>query len=189
MRSSLALGYYYRVKAYMNDGVESDFSAPVAGSTRATEVLAPSGVTASDGVLNDAVVVLWDASDNADYYRVYRSGTVEGPYNQVGGDLYGTVFYDLLVDADVPYYYKVKAYNEAEGESDFSAETVGRASTAGADGPKFIQGEPLVSGTYRSTDEIIGTYTFNEEGSCTRVMLAIEDPSLDYYNLAGDMAV
>ena len=177
--------YYYKLKAYMDDGVESDFSTPAAGSTRATEVLAPSGVTASDGVLNNAVVVLWDAADNADYYRLYRSGTAGGPYSPMGGDLYGTVSYDLPVDADVVYYYKVKAYNEGGGESDFSAETFGRASAAGADGPEIIQGEPLVGGTYRSTDEIIGTYTFNEQGSCTKVMLAIEDPNLDYYNLAG----
>ncbi len=160
--------YYYKVKVYMDDGVESDFSPPVAGSTSSAEVPAPSGVTASDGVFNDTVLVLWEASDNADYYRVYRSETLEGPYDQVGGNLYGTAYYDLLVDADVSYRYKVKAYNETEGESDFSAEAVGRASTAGVDGPEFIQGEPLVSGTYRSTDELIGTYTFNEQGSCTK---------------------
>ncbi len=177
--------YYYKLKAYMDDGVESDFSPPVAGSTSSAEVPAPSGVTATDGVFNDTVLVLWEVSDNADYYRVYRAGNLEGPYDQVGGNLYGTVYYDLLVDAAVPYYYKVKAYNETEGESDLSAEAVGRASTAGIDGPEFIQGEPLVSGTYRASDELIGTYTFNEQGSCTRVMLATEDENLDYYHLAG----
>jgi len=149
--------YYYKVRAYMDDGVESDFSPPVTGST-----------------------------GNAEYYRVYRSLTSEGPYNQVGGDLYGTVLYDLPVDADVPYYYKVKAYNGTGGESDFSAQTVGRASAAGADGPEFIQAEPVVSGTYISTDETIGTYTFDEGGSCTKIMAAPEDDSFnDYFHLEG----
>jgi len=177
--------YYYKVKAYMDDGLESDFSDPAAGSTTGTEVLAPSGVMASDGLLNDAILILWDASDNAYFYRVYRSATTEGPYNQVGGDLYGTAFYDLAVDADVPYYYRVKAYSEAGGESDFSEEALGRASTGGADGPEIIQGEALVGGTYASADPMLGTYTFNEGGSCARVMLATEDPRLDYYHLQG----
>jgi spore coat protein H len=177
--------YYYKLKAYMDDGVESDFSPPVAGSTSSAEVMAPSGVTASDGVFNDTVLVLWEVSTNADYYRVYRSEALEGTYDQVGGNLYGTAFYDLLVNADVPYHYKVKAYNETEGESDFSPEAVGRASAAGADGPEFIQGDPLVSGTYRSTDELIGTYTFNQGGACNKVMLAVEDPNRDYYRLTG----
>jgi len=177
--------YYYKLKAHMDDGVESGYSPPVVGSTSSAEVPAPSGVTASDGVFNDTVLVLWDASENADYYRVHRSETLEGPYEQVGGDLSGTAYYDLLVDGDVPYHYKVKACNETEGESDFSAEAVGRASAAGVDGPEFIQGEPLVSGTYRSEEEIIGTYTFNPGGGCTRVMLAEEDPSVDYYHLHG----
>jgi hypothetical protein len=177
--------YYYRLKAYMDDGVESDFSPPVAGSTSSAEVPAPSGVTASDGVFNNAVLVLWEVSENADHYRVYRSETLEGPYDRVGGNLSGTAFYDMPVGADVSYYYKVKAYNETEGESDFSAEAAGSASTAGAEGPQMIQGEPLVSGTYRSTDELIGTYTFNEGGACAKVMLATEDPALDYYHLQG----
>jgi hypothetical protein len=177
--------YYYKVKAYMDDGVESDFSLPVAGSTSSAEVLAPSGVTASDGVFNDTVLVLWEVSANADYYRVYRSEAIAGPYDLVSGDLYGTAFYDPLVNADVSYRYKVKACNETEGESDFSSEAVGSASTAGVDGPEFIQGEPLVSGTYRSTDELLGTYTFNEGGSCSKTMLAIDDPALDYYDLQG----
>ncbi len=177
--------YYYKLKAYMDYGVESDFSPPVAGSTSGSEVPAPSGLTASDGIFNNAILVLWDASENADHYRVYRSQTVEGPYDRVGGDLYGTAFYDLAVDADVAYYYKVTGYNESEGESDLSVEALGRASTAGVDGPEIAQGEPLVSGRYTSSEELIGTYTFNAGGSCSRVMLALEDPGLDYYNLAG----
>jgi len=177
--------YFYKLKAYMDDGVESDFSLPAAGSTSSAEVTAPSGVTASDGVFNDTVLVLWEVSANADYYRVYRSEALEGTYEQVGGNLYGTAFYDLPVDADVSYHYKVKAYNETEGDSNFSAEAVGRASAAGADGPEFIQADPLVSGTYRSTDELLGTYTFDVGGGCRKTMLAIEDPGLDYYHLAG----
>jgi spore coat protein CotH len=177
--------YYYKVKACMNDGLESDFSSPVSGSTSSAEVLAPSGVTASDGVFNDTVLVLWEVSANADYYRVYRSEAVAGPYNLVSGDLHGTAFYDLLASTGVSYRYRVKAYNETEGESDFSEEAVGSASAAGADGPEFTQGDPLVSGTYRSTDELLGTYTFDAGGSCTKTMLAIEDPGLDYYDLAG----
>ena len=117
--------------------------------------------------------------------RAYRSETIGGPYDQVGGNLYGTVFYDLLVDADFPYYYKVKAYSETGDESDFSTETVGSASTSGADGPEIIQGGPVVSGTYSSNQEASGTYTFNEDGSCTRVVLAADDPSTDYFQLEG----
>jgi len=177
--------YYYKVKAYTDEGVESDFSTPVTGSTSDASVPVPSNVTASDGVFNNAVMMLWEASVKADYYRVYRSETVFGPYDQVSGDLYGTVFYDLLVDADIFYYYKVKAYSETGDESDFSIETAGRASTGGADGPEIIQGDPVVSGTYSSAQETSGTYIFNQDGSCTRVIPATEDPFADYYHLEG----
>jgi hypothetical protein len=170
----------------MDDGVESDFSSPVVGSTASDEVLAPSGVTASDGLFNDTVLVLWDSSDNADYYRVFRSESSQGAYSQLGGDLHGTAFYDLVVDPDLPYYYKVKAFNEEGRESDFSTETIGRASTAGIDGPEIIQGDPVVNGTYHSADEMVGTYAFNEDGSCERVIAAPEDDNFnDYYQLEG----
>ena len=64
-----ATSYFYKVKAYTDEGVESDFSAPVAGSTSDAAVPNPSGVTASDGVFNNAVMVIWEASVNADYYQ------------------------------------------------------------------------------------------------------------------------
>ena len=45
----------------------------------------PAGVAATDGTYTDKVVVTWNASTGASYYRVYRSTSLTGTKTALGG--------------------------------------------------------------------------------------------------------
>jgi hypothetical protein len=83
--------------------------------------VAPTGLSASDGVFSDQVQLSWSAVSGADSYLVYRAEGLDGvkqpaaglPTTSLGGA-------DLWTTPGVTYYYWVKACN-GMGCSDFSA--------------------------------------------------------------------
>lgn len=87
----------------------------------------PGDVTATEGVLTDAVDVLWAESDNyPEFYQVYRSGTDNSATAQaVSGMIPASFvtqinsFRDETVSSGQTYYYWVRSLNPA-GPSDFS---------------------------------------------------------------------
>jgi len=173
--------YYYRVKAFTNGGADSEFSYEVVGytgvmapaadgdSTDSMALDAPHGVTATDGVYSDMILVTWDPVSNASLYRVHRADAAHGPYDQVGGDIRGTVFYDNTTEANRVCHYSVKAYGSDGGESESSTCVAGSTSSLGPRGPEIITGSALNEGTYSAANDLgTTTYVFNDDGTCAK---------------------
>ncbi len=87
---------------------------------------APSWIYASQGDYSDCVYIDWDWSDDASYYKVYRSTSQYGSKTYLGYT-YSTYMYDYDATPGVTYYYWVTASNEY-GESDYSSYATGYCS-------------------------------------------------------------
>jgi hypothetical protein len=169
--------YHYKVKAFTDDGVESEFSTVALGARSAavstSEAItgAPDGVSATDGTYNDMIIVSWNPVQNADYYRVYRSDSAAGTYDQISENMSGTIFYDKPLAANVTYYYTVKAFTDDKVATEFNMRVASSTSDRGSSGPEIVEGAALVGGTYSLTNNMgTTTYTFNDDGTCTKSM-------------------
>ncbi|MFK0023665.1 fibronectin type III domain-containing protein [Streptomyces sp. NPDC090798] len=118
--------YYYEVRAYDKAGNESTGTADQAVATvDRTAPAAPRSVTAT---VNAATVrVGWQATADAQDYRVLRSATVDGAYTAVSDWLSGTTYADSAADIKQEWFYKVTARDAAGNVSAASA-----AGTTGA---------------------------------------------------------
>lgn len=58
---------------------------------------------------DNSIILQWEASDFANYYRIYRSLQAGGPYIVIADDLSGTVFEDNEVQRNLLYYYRVES--------------------------------------------------------------------------------
>jgi hypothetical protein len=170
--------YYYRVKAFTTQGVESDFSTMDEGSTAAGGVTPPTGVQATDGYYSHMVTIAWEEHINADYYRVYRSDTADGEYTQIGGDLTETTVNDKTVVVDTVYYYRVRAFTDEGDTSGYSIADVGFSSEGGMGAPDIYNGAQLIEGTYSVTDANGTTkYIFLSDGTCEKWTPYPSDPN------------
>jgi fibronectin type 3 domain-containing protein len=137
--------YYYWVKA-CNGTNCSNFST---NDTGWRKLLAPTGVTASDGTYTDKVALSWTGSAGATYYQVYRStsatGTKAGPSTTSS-----TTINDTSATPGVTYWYWVKACRGSNC-SDFSAYDTGWRNLAA---PTNVQAS---DGTF--TDKVQITWT------------------------------
>lgn len=129
--------YYYSVQS--RDGLNiSNFSARDAGSRAETVPLpvAPENVVASKGEFENYVVVRWDPSENAEFYRIYRGETADPNASSIspnGQGVSDTVFYDTSAQEGRTYFYFVQAVNSA-GTSPFGGGDFGfRAFSTTAD--------------------------------------------------------
>ncbi|MBI2438233.1 MAG: PQQ-binding-like beta-propeller repeat protein [Lentisphaerae bacterium] len=134
---------YYWVQA-SNELDMSAWSAPDSGWRL---LVAPTGLTASDGAYTDQVAISWSASTNATAYSLWR-----GPANDTNvadfiSQTTTTTFADASAATGVIYYYWVKATNTL-GASDFSAPDTGwRAAATPADVPTItVQPQSLTRG-------------------------------------------
>ncbi|MCE5231507.1 hypothetical protein LLG95_18165 [bacterium] len=110
--------YYYWVKA-SNSAGDSGFSISNSGYRALVTPNAPTGLTASDGIYTDKVVVNWQPVSGATLYKVYR-GTTSNVSDavQIGTDS-APPFENKTGTPGMSYYYRVKACNYA-GDSWFS---------------------------------------------------------------------
>jgi hypothetical protein len=179
--------YYYKVKAFTDQGVGSDFSTIDQGSTAPSGVSPPLGVRATDGFYKHMVTITWQAHINADYYRVYRSDTMEGNYAQISGDITAATVNDKTVAGNTTYHYRVRAFTNEGETSGFSDSDAGSASDAGLGAPDIIYGARLVEGTYSNTDLDGNTtsYTFFSNGTCTKKTPNKPDPNWPIIDTAG----
>ncbi|MBU0715826.1 MAG: hypothetical protein KJ964_10770 [Verrucomicrobia bacterium] len=97
-------------------------STTVVVRVEVTALVAPSGVTASDGTYTNQVVVNWNPVANAPNYKVYRSSTFDSTMAELIGGSVGTSFNDLTGMAGVKYYYWVSSVNSDGGEGDKSTD-------------------------------------------------------------------
>ncbi len=86
-------------------------------------ILAPTGVSASDGTYTDKVQVSWNASSGATYYEVYRNTPTPAATSPLGSPS-ASPYDDMSGTAGTTYWYFIKACNTA-GCSGFSSSDSG----------------------------------------------------------------
>jgi len=121
--------YYYWVKA-VNAAGTSGFSSSNDGYRA---LLAPTGVTATDGTLTTGVGVMWNAVSGGSFYCVYRATTPEGTKTALMSTWQpGLSFTDTTAVAGVQYYYFVQAGTSTTGTrpSTYSAYDAGMRAEA-----------------------------------------------------------
>ena len=104
--------YWYQVRACGSAGCSLP-SHSVSGYASAATLLAPEGVTASDGTEADKVVVSWQKVNAATSYQVYRAGSKNGTY-VLKAETGTTSWTDTTVTPGTTYWYKVRACTTAE---------------------------------------------------------------------------
>ena len=133
--------YYYWVKATNRSGT-SGWSNSDTGYRKVAAPLAPTGVSASDGLSATEIVVSWNASATAESYSVWRgTSSSSSSATQIASGLTVTSYSDTSAIAGTTYYYWVKATNSTD-TSDFStpaaegrlAVIVGPTSVSASDG-------------------------------------------------------
>lgn len=137
--------YVYRVvKWAVNDDLTaSDDLKNWLSLSTSTSMVAPTGVTASDGTSSSSVVVSWTASAGASYYTIYRStGSVFSGATTVGTST-TTSYTDSTVVVDTVYTYWVKASSASATSSESTPDT------------GFAQSSSATSRTFTAT----GTFT------------------------------
>ncbi len=108
--------YYYWIKAGNINGW-SDFGASESGYKK---WIAPSNVSATDGVYPDKIRVTWSGIDGATKYKVYRNQVDNSSTAaDISGEILTMNFDDINAEQRQLYYYWVKAGN-ASGWSGFS---------------------------------------------------------------------
>lgn len=119
--------YYYRVRAEIAGGVGplSDADEGFAASGAPQPPSIPDHVSASDDA-PPPILLTWDAASGASTYKVYRSDSSDGVYQELAADLSVTSYDDAAVNTEEYYYYKVSAVND-NGESSLSAWAQGYA--------------------------------------------------------------
>jgi transcriptional regulator CtsR len=112
--------YYYRVRAY-NRGGDSGYSNTVNATTSAlAPPAAPSNLVA-DTVSRSQINLTWQRnSTNEDGFKIERSldGAAFAQIATVGQGI--TTYLDTGLTASTQYYYRVRAYNAATGDSGYS---------------------------------------------------------------------
>ena len=102
--------YYYQLESCNDNGCSgrspevSATTAPATPSAPAT----PTAATQSDS----AISITWSAVAGATHYKLYRSETSGGSFDQIGGDIAATDYVDDSgLTANTPYYYQLEACN------------------------------------------------------------------------------
>jgi hypothetical protein len=112
--------YYYRLTAFNNRQVESDFSSALEGST----VSKPAGLQATGDMIRE-IHLQWHASPFSEIkgYRIYRNTAAEGTFQRIGElpSTNKTSFVDQqnLSDATT-YYYRLTLYDDQGRETGLS---------------------------------------------------------------------
>jgi hypothetical protein len=119
---------------------------------------APSGVSASDGLYSDRVLITWTASAGATGYEVWRAAHNKTQQASKIGDLSGTSYDDSSANAGTVYYYWVKAKN-AGGTSGFSASDSGYRARAGAAVQSFTTNTTATPVTFAKASDLLDSPT------------------------------
>jgi fibronectin type 3 domain-containing protein len=86
----------------------------------------PTGITATDGVYRDKVVITWTESEGAETYKILKSIDTEDDFRVIAAEITGSSYDDTTISMSRDYYYKVVAVNTG-GESGESVSDLGYA--------------------------------------------------------------
>jgi len=109
----------------------------------------PTSVTATDGTFLDRIRILWDSIVQADYYEIFRANSADGQ-KTLAGTSSDVQFEDTAVNAEVLYYYWVRACNP-EDCSELSAYDTGWRQLNIPDVPASVQAS---DGTYANRIQV-----------------------------------
>jgi len=100
--------YYYKVSAYNSsgEGSQSKISAITLPET-------PVGITTTTN--STSITINWSAVTGVDGYKIYRSTTSSGTYEEISSST-SISYTDIGLTSNTTYYYKIAAYNNG-GES------------------------------------------------------------------------
>jgi fibronectin type 3 domain-containing protein len=157
--------YYYRLTAFNNRQIESDFSSALEGST----VSKPAGLQATGDMIRE-IHLQWHASPFSEIkgYRIYRNTAPEGTFERIGElqSTNKTSFVDQknLSDA-ITYYYRLTLYDgqgRETGLSDIaSAITKGKPPTPeGLSAQSGLVKRVKLSWKVRPEKEVEGYYVY-----------------------------
>jgi fibronectin type 3 domain-containing protein len=176
--------YYYVVFAHNDSGSAS--SQPVSATTlRSPAPGVPTNVTAV-AQSSSSILISWNAPSSGEVmsYIIWRAGSVDGNYTQIGGS-YELSYTDTKLSAGTTYYYKVSA-NGGYGESDRSP-SVSATTNQGIPGtPTNVTATALSSTSIKITwDEVTGATSYNvyspeEAGSSSNFVLLDTVPTNSY---------
>jgi len=134
--------YYYKVRAYNDRGIQSEFSPVVEAQTAVTPN--PPVILKTEGHVR-SISLLWSPGPGSEDplrlkgYRLYRAKSEQGPYREVANlqstnlgaataaldRLLKVSHLDKALGDGEEYYYRVTAFNEKDLESEFSRSVKG----------------------------------------------------------------
>ena len=128
--------YYYQLEA-CNDNGCSGRSLETSAAT-APPTAPPAAPTAPDATPQNAgeIEINWNTVARATHYKLYRSETSGGSFDQIGGDITGVRYADSDLFADTAYYYELEACNSG-GCSGRSSEVSATTYPAAPDAPEI----------------------------------------------------
>jgi fibronectin type 3 domain-containing protein len=160
--------FYYKVAACSSCGYSSEVLGELSAAVSATTFLvAPSGVNATSETSN-SITISWNNLQDATAYRIFKSGTSNGTYTEIGTSTSNS-YTDTGLPTNVQYYYKVSGYNsitEGDNSSYVYATTLlkaptGVTTTVNSSNKITISWNAVTDANgyyvYRS-DEVSGTY-------------------------------
>ncbi len=117
---NLSLGTHNIVLAVTDNGGASNSDTAIVTVTKPIALLAPTGLTASDGEAE--ITLTWNANSEPDLagYNIYRATTPGGPYTKVA--TVGIVITYTNTNIEGTFYYVITAFNQAGNESPYSNE-------------------------------------------------------------------
>ncbi len=140
--------YYYKIRAYNDRGIQSEFSQVIDAKTAVTPN--PPVILKTEGHVK-GIALVWSPGPGSEDplplkgYRLYRARSEQGPYREIvkiesrGGmgdvsvaldRLLKVPYLDKGLDDGAEYYYRVTAYNEKDLESGFSRSVKGTTTPA-----------------------------------------------------------
>ena len=130
------ISYYYRLEACNDNGCSG--RSLETSATTAPPTAPPAAPTAPDATPQSAgeIEINWNTVARAMHYKLYRSETSGGSFDQIGGDITGVRYADSDLFADTAYYYELEACNSG-GCSGRSSEVSATTYPAAPDAPEI----------------------------------------------------
>ncbi|MBO4926694.1 MAG: hypothetical protein J5379_00365 [Clostridiales bacterium] len=78
----------------------------------------------STAMVPEGIELSWSKASGADRYNIYRSTSEDGPFDYIASVQKTETFVDTAIEPDVKYYYKVRAYKKADGNTYYGGYSV-----------------------------------------------------------------